>query len=253
MAQARHLRNAPIREAVMEFQFLDVSLNRAAMELLAEPYVKEQWSLQEVNAFSATLGPVSNTAAPVSLTTETTFEGLSVFDGGQRHVVQFYPNRVTVSNILSYDTWEHLEEQAERAFEAFVKAGRPEAVVRISSRFINRVPPHPQFTTYEAILERPPLPLDGLGEARVSDFLRRHVIENLENDLIANLTIGTVAPEPSEITSHTKALVIDIDVFKSCRLAPSFEDVKAEMVSVRKVKNALFFGSLKDAAVERFV
>lgn len=251
MADARHLKNAPILEAVLEFHFADAELDRPSLERLTQRFVDHGWKRQEINSFEATLGPIEPASA-VSVASNFAFQGFVVHDSDKKHFAQFHSSRVSASNAGAYETWEALEEQARPAFQAFVEAANPRAVNRISTRFINRLPPYTEFTQYGQVLERPPLPLEGLAGANVSDFLRRHVLENIEGIFSANLTLGTVAPNVGEIVGAIKPFILDIDVFAPVELTPSFEVVRVELSKLRRIKNELFFGSLKNALVEKF-
>jgi uncharacterized protein (TIGR04255 family) len=251
MAQRRDLRHPPIQEAVMQFEFEGTSLSPDQLERLAEVYVAQGWERQKIHNFQAVINTREEPQDAV-VTTNSAFLGLVVIDPQKVYRVQLLSNAVAASNTRPYSKWEVLTEYAKRAFEEFVQIARPQAVKRISARFINRIPPVPELTGFEQILERPPLPLEDLPGATVTDFLRRHVVAGLPGGFTANLTIGTVAPEAGE-GSHGKALVIDTDVFKFCHIEPNFDLLKSDLATLRSIKNTLFFGSLKNAIVEKFV
>jgi uncharacterized protein (TIGR04255 family) len=250
MALPRVLRHPPIQEAVMQFEFEGTPLELSQLESLASRYVAEGWERMEVHNLQTTLE--AGTAPVAMFTAKSALFGLVVRNVEKQHLVQLRPNVVAASNARPYESWEVLASCAELAFNRFVETARPNAVARLSARFVNRIPSFAELTEFEQILERPPLPLADLPGANVSDFLRRHVITGLEDGFSANLTIGTVAKEAGEDPGG-KALVIDTDVFKLCHTQPNFNVFRSDLATLRSIKNKLFFGSLKDAVVEKFV
>lgn len=249
MANARALRNPPIQEAVIQFQFEGVNLDKKLLASLAEPYVAKGWVQEEIHNFETALNHKSDGVELLS--SGAIFIGLVVRDPEGRHLVQLRTDSLAVSNARHYESWEALEDRARIAFEEFVAVASPPAVSRLSARFINRIPSFGELQDFDQILERPPLTVEGFPGATVADFLRRHVITGLDGGFTANLTIGTVTKEPGE-DSAGKALVIDTDVFKSLQAEPAFETLRPELGTLRSIKNRLFFGSLKEELVEKF-
>lgn len=248
MAQARPLRNPPIQEAVIQFEFAGAELDRKVLEALAGTYQALGWERHEVRSFEATFDAAEG--SPALLRADADFLGFVLSAPNGFELVQLRSTQVAGST-RRYSNWEALTALARQAFEEYVRAADPPVVSKVSARFINRVPPNPRAAAFDRILERPPLPIEGLGDAYVTDFLRRHVVAGLPGGFAANLTIGTVQREPDE-RDDGKALVIDTDVFKSCDIVPTFDLLLPELATLRMIKNQLFFGSLKEAIVETF-
>lgn len=232
----------------MQFEFAGAELGRLELEALAGVYESDGWNKSVVHRFEATLGNAEG--HPAVLQAGNDFLGFVVAAPNQYELVQLRSTQISGST-RRYENWEALTRLARRAFEEFVTLAPQTRVSRVSARFINRIAPSPQLLTFDRILERPPLPLEGLPGAEVNDFLRRHVVSGLQAGFIANLTIGTVQKEPDE-SIDGKALVIDTDVFKACDIPPKFDLLEPELDTLRSIKNALFFGSLKEAVVEKF-
>lgn len=250
MAHARSLRNPPIREAVLQFEFPGVSLGRSELETLAAPYLEKGWNKEEAHSIEATLGSRPEGAFEV-VSTDAIFAGLILRHPEGRHLVHLRASQFAVSNAQHYESWEALEGRARVVFNHYVSVSQAQLVGRVSARFINRIPAFEEFADFDAMLMRPPLPIADLPGATVTDFLRRHVVAGLDGGFTANLTIGTVIREPGEAESG-KALVIDTDVFKSLDVEPVFDSLTDELARLRSIKNALFFGSLTEAVVEKF-
>lgn len=255
MATAKPLSRAPIQEALLDILFQGAAASLPVLEDTVAPFREQGWTIKHLHMLNATLGPFQpadvTDAVPLSKVSQH-LDGVSATSSDETRVIMVRPARLTVSRVNSYDNWEELEAQTEAVFDDFVPKLRPTAVRRIAARFINRVPPNPRFASYGELLERAPQPLPSFENARISNFLRRHVVEDLPGGCIANLSIGTVVPEPGEDTSGLQALVIDIDVYKVCTLEPSFEELRGHFRQIRDLKNMLFFGSLTEHGLEQF-
>jgi uncharacterized protein (TIGR04255 family) len=247
MAEARALRNPPIQEAVIQFGFAGVDLKAEELKQLAGLYEADGWEVEELHAFEATFHPKGKP----EISAEGAFLGYLLTSPEGSDLVQLRAAQASGST-KKYNSWEALTAHARKVFERYVKLARPTAVMALSARFINRIPPYAGLEAFGEILTRPPVPLDDLPGAVISDFLRRHVVTGLDGGYTALLTIGTVEAELDEGSSG-KALVIDIDVRKNCEIEPKFDVLAADLVMLRGIKNKLFFGSLKDEIVEKFL
>ena len=248
MTEARALRNPPIQEAVIHFGFAGVDLKAQELKQLAALYEADGWEAQELHTFQATLRHSSKSEPEIS--TEGGFLGYLLTSPNGFDLVQLRGAQASGST-KKYSSWEDLTAHARIVFERYVELARPTAVSTLSARFINRIPPYAGLEAFEDILTRPPVALDDLPGATISDFLRRHVVTGLEGGYTAVLTIGTVEPDKDEDVKG-KALVIDTDVRKTCEIEPKFDELANDLVMLRGIKNKLFFGSLKDEIVEKF-
>lgn len=249
MGRARHLAKAPIAEAIMDIQFVvpDSSVNRSKAVL--GPYWHAGWEKQEQRTFSAQISPAAGeiSAGP------STLDAYGALSPDGTEVIRVGSDRVTVSRLKTYTNWEDLWARTLEAFQPFVEASCPTEVRRVGARFINRLAAADALGSYERLLERPPLMVlrEGLEGARIANFLRRHVVEDLPGGFTAILTIGSVTPAPGEQATSIGPVVLDIDVFKKCQLPIDIGVIKSEFDRIRDIKNELFFGSLTDECLER--
>lgn len=254
MARERHLARAPIQEALIEIRFKGSLANVEDLQAILTEYSASDWEVGELHTATATLAAAPG-PGPLEVRDSTNvFEGVMGSSPDKSQFVQVRPGRIVFSKVRSYVDWSDLEDGTHTLFDRYVERMKPEAVTRIASRFINRIPPNLRFGGFDELLERPPLklPHEALGGATIPRFLRRHVLEGLPGDFKATLTIGTVVPQAGEDTTRLNPFTIDIDVYKACELAPEFDGLRAEFAQIRKLKNALFFGSVTDAGVEQF-
>lgn len=253
MATARQLSKPPIQEAVIDFQLAGAQIEREGLEQIILDLNRSDWTRKAISSFEATFGPTNAEQVNEFGLTESksSFEGFALQDPDDRIFFQFRPDRVTVSHVKEYVSWDDLVAEAEQALTAYISIAKPTAIIRIAARYINRLRlPSNGFSSFEEILTRPPAaPIEG-AFGKVTDFMHRDVIRNIEGGLIATVTIATVLPSPGE---QARALLIDADVFKTCQTNPSFADVAEDLNRIREVKNRLFFGSILDSALEPYL
>src|SRR3546814_15373919 len=92
-------------------------------------------------------------------------------------IVQIRGDRLSISQVARDERWEDLVDDAAANFHSFIAVGKPMRVTRVAARFVNRIPMH--LGTFGDLLAIPPQLLPELADARVTDFVRRHVIQGL--------------------------------------------------------------------------
>lgn len=247
MARIRHLSRPPIQEAVIDFVFADSQMERDGLDGLASTFPNELWEQQRITTttLEAQVGGTEGISEP---RTTSAFEGYAMRELTGSRIVQLREDRLTVSHLVRYGRWEDLVSDAAENFRRFVEVGKPTRVTRVAARFVNRIPV--DSSSFDDLLASPPKVLPELQEARVSDFVRRHVLKGLELDFSASLTVATVTPLPSE---NSNALLIDIDVWKQVEISPDFVKFDQYLSALRSIKNAIFFGSVTERALEPFI
>lgn len=255
MGQRVHLARPPIKEAVIQFVFDDVAFGRGILSSIASQYVAEGWKQQKAEKIDAVIDAssldVEGQSAEIVMSSERSFMGYVMISADDNDRVQLRPSVVAVSK-TEYTEWDDLVSLARRAFQSYaILAGPAARVKQISTRFINRISPIRGVDSFDEILKRPPKSTDGLEEAHVADFMRRHVIQGIRGGFKANLTVGTVVWEPSDIEPG-RPLVIDIDAYIDCDLPANFDQFTENLGRLREIKNELFFGSLTEQVLARF-
>lgn len=247
MALPRHLSKPPIQEAVLDISFSDSQLERRGLDRLAATFPEERWKRETITTttFEAEIG---NAEEPVQPTASCAFEGYLLRELNGHRVVQIREDRLTISHVATYGQWDDLINDLISAFNKFVEAGQPTRITRIAARFVNRIPM--QAGSYQELLTIAPQVLPNLPGAKVTDFFRRQVIEGLESDFRATLTVATVTPLPGE---KSKALLIDIDVSKQASFGTALGDFLPSLHALRTVKNSIFFGSVTEFALEPYL
>lgn len=245
MALRKHLSKPPIQEAILDVGFIGSHLDLDGLDSLATTFPEEKWKKKSITAttFEATIDGKIGAIQPTAVSA---FEGYAMVEIVGHRIVQLREDRITCSHVNSYSDWETLESDLASVFLGFVEVGKPARISRIAARFVNRISMHGSF---DQLLTFPPQVLPGLGDAKVTDFLRRQVVRGLANDFEATITIATVTPLPNE---SSNALLIDIDVYKQVDLPPRLDSFSTDLPTLRSIKNTLFFESVTDFALEPY-
>jgi len=207
MAQYRHLKNAPITEALVDLRVqssrkIDAAGLKKLTEDLGNTYVlKGPIRVGEVN-FEST----QELAVKVA-TQELGFRFHSTDD---KFVAQFQHQGFTLSRLAPYTDWTHLKREAERLWPLYVKVVKPERVIRLACRYINnlnlRMRPGQEFS--EFLTAAPDVP-NALPQTLMS-FMQRVVIAHPEMKAI---TILTQLLEPNAAATIDKVpVILDVDV-----------------------------------------
>jgi uncharacterized protein (TIGR04255 family) len=244
MAQARHLRNAPITEALIDFR-----VSRATSPITEASLAGLQASLQDSyptsdRQFLAQFHIKGGTPQP---NPEERFRGLMFKSPDQLTIAQFRVDGFTYNRLRPYPSWEAILAEAIRLWRIYVATVGPEAITRTAVRYINRLQlPAPTIGLSE-YLEAPPRVPEGY-QAKMEGFLTR-VTLSASYGLSA---IVTTASEPSLGTSDI-TIILDIDVFsEAAELAPDDARLEPTLERLRTLKNRLFFESLTEDAVRVF-
>jgi len=245
MAQARrHLRNAPITEALIDFRvsrttnpITEASLDSLRASLQESYPITER---QSVAQFEIKAGrPQPNP--------EARFRGFMFKSPDRLRIVQFRVDGFTYNRLKPYLSWGDILPEAIRLWRIYVATVGPEAITRAAVRYINRLQlPAPTIGLSE-YLEAPPRVPEGY-QASMGGFLTR-VTLSASHGLSA---IVTTASEPSLGTSDI-TIILDIDAFSdAAELAPDDARLEPTLERLKTLKNRLFFESLTEDAVRVF-
>jgi uncharacterized protein (TIGR04255 family) len=247
MARIRHLQNAPITEAVVDFR---VSLPpdfhpdrlREARERLAQDYPQTV----ERKRMEARL-EIAGGQPKEARTRDLGFQGIWLKTEDQKTVAQFRVDGFTFNRLKPYTRWEQILPEALRLWSVYVELANPQSVTRIALRYINHMNlPSPGAELDDYIVTSPRLP-PSVPQIR-SSFATRLVLEYPERRMTANviqvLEVGVETPAPS--------LLFDIDVYRTGHFEVSATTIKEILGDLRGYKNEIFFGSLTERFVEAF-
>jgi uncharacterized protein (TIGR04255 family) len=248
MTKFPHLARAPVVEALVDFRVrpspaFDVKIFEDLNARLKDRYP----TIAPIREFLATIG--IEEGKPSGPGVVETHKGFRFEGADSRLVVMMTADGCTISRLKPYETWEKLIEEARLIWELYVSTVQPEAVIRVATRFINRVEIPLPLADFDEYLTSPPQVPKNLPQY-VSEFLSRMVI-NDPNDGIT--IVLTQALEPILQTSSYLPVLLDIDVFKGDTYEPRGLEIWKLLERFRDIKNETFFASLTPKALEMLV
>ena len=238
MSEHPHLRNAPIREALIDFRVrLPADFSHEALRVLADSLASEFPKVGPIHQFQGQIefgeeGPVAIQKGPQLL-------GYRLESPTGLDVAQIRIDGFTFSRLAPYESWDRMVEDAWVAWERYLEGLRPLGIERIATRFINRIalPPSGQLA---AVFRVPPSVSDG----RMETFLFRYQLAPMDGVS----TIVSLATEEGPDAS----VILDIDCFVRKSIATDKETLQRQLPKIRDAKNRVFFGSLTSETIERF-
>jgi len=237
-----HLTNAPIVEGLIDIRVersaaTTITGIKTACDELAGDYPSRQELHRVVAQINFSPNPTGRT-----LTTGDEPDGIILRSADEKWVVQFRLDGFTVSRLLPYGKWDDLRAKASTLWAKYSETVSPTKVIRVATRFINRVQ----------------LPI---GEPFEKTFLTNFVIAPSLPQSVAGYLLRVVIPfeEQNAISIVTQSLegnstdcILDIDTFSEHAEGFAENEMWDKLDTLREVKNRLFFGCFTEAALERF-
>jgi uncharacterized protein (TIGR04255 family) len=245
MARPRHLRNAPIAEAVIDCRVqprenLPAEFLASAAESLKERYPK----IERLESVAARIGVKEGRPIPP----DTTYAQLGVLfkTADEKNVVQFRTDGFTFNRLPPYTSWEEVFPEAMELFERYRRVADPVKVTRVAARYINRLR-FPLPVDLATFLVAPPTIPEALPQA-LQGYLSRAVLADSETN---NSVIVTQALERSADVDHVVVL-LDVDAYRDVSVEPHDEQIPMILGTLHDLKNRVFFGSITERAAEMY-
>ena len=242
-----YLTNAPIIEAIIEFQF-SVSDN-VTIEMLREvaDVLKTDFPQQEEKR-SSIFKAVIKSSGPETEVHDGGLVGISAKNSDNKNIVQLFRDRFSFSQLPPYQNWELLEEHAIKIWNIFLDKTKIDGVNRVGVRFINKIEldlPLDDFNDY--IVGAPVVP-DGLPQF-LGAFDMRLIIPNkdIEADGIINMSMSGFDKEKNVVP-----VILDVDVGKTGRMQSDEESLHKTLAELRHYKNELFFRNITERVVRKY-
>jgi len=244
MARQRHLKKAPITEALIDLrvilpsdfdaqEFSKLSDQLSAKYPKKEPrkHIRSSFGMREGKPFT---GPIED-------------KGIDAYyykSEDERNIVQFRSDGFTFNHLHPYTKWESVISEARNMWELYCSVAKPEQITRIAVRYINRLE-LPLPIEFERYLTAPPKIPDSLPQ-ELSGFLTRILIS--EDAITANIvqSLGR-----STKTDHG-VIILDIDVFEVQASGFAEDNVWSKFEQLRKFKNRIFFKSITEETVRLY-
>lgn len=248
MATYPHLTNAPIVEAITEYQVLPApDLTGEALGSFADP-LEAFPNREQLGLLSLNIGPVG-LHLPPAIQTVPGVAGYKFTSADRRHIIQARPQAFALSHLAPYTDGDTLRAEFGRLWQRFREVAQPQRIHRIGLRYINRIEmplPLRDFSDYFQLFVSLPEPLpQGLAE-----FALRAVLPDVETPGQAATVILTL--EPVGPASTAVVVLLDIDAYRIVDLAPDAAEIDDIYASLRQYKNRIFFNSLTEKALRRY-
>lgn len=236
------LTRAPIVEGLIDIRVdrapgISLAELKSACDQLAEEFPSRQERRMWMGEF--TLSPGAGTSVS-SMVQEP--DGIILRTADEKWVAQFRMDGFTLSRLNPYTSWGDLRAKALELWSRYQAAAKPRRVVRVASRFINRValPPGSPFekTFATTFLLAPELP------QAVAGYLLRVIIPFEPEHAMAIVT-QSLDPSGSEC-------IFDLDAYSERAEGLTEGEIWQRLDMLRDIKNRVFFGSLTAEALERF-
>jgi len=247
MPTPRHLKNAPITEAILDFRVKARSDLRpvdftAVKDRLSNrlPKVEEMRGLKTIIQVEKGQGqpPVVQDVGP---------QGYWFKSQDEKVIAQFRIDGFTLNRLRPYTSWEDIFPQAMELWRFYLEVAKPLAVIRLAVRYINHVPLPLGAGKFENYLRAAPVIPSELPQY-VNSFLTRVTIHNPEVGVSAHVT---QALQPIS-DAHGLTVILDIDAYKEADWLPRDPAIEDTFIQLRRFKNLIFFNSLTDQTLGQF-
>jgi uncharacterized protein (TIGR04255 family) len=244
MATPRHLRKAPIIEALIDIRVepptaATADTFRDLKEVLANryPVVNDQRGASA--RIEIRRGKV------ITEVDQLGSQGLSFHASDGKTVAQFRADGFTLNRLKPYQDWPTLWDEARSLWPLYVERAKPAGVTRLALRYINELQlplePGEDFGLY---LAAPPnIPAD-LTQS-LGDFLVRVQLHQPSNDLAATVT-QKLAPKTPDAPVR---VWLDIDVYRVAPFTVEVSVIEPVFGQLHDFKNSIFFSYITDRTV----
>ena len=244
-AAIRHLRNAPITEAIVDLRVVQrkefaAETLREAKDRLAPTYpiCIERKGTESLVDFAEGC-PRGVRSRDLGL------QGVWLKTPDEKNIAQFRVDGFTFNRLKPYTSWDELLPEALKLWRAYVELVKPEAVTRVALRYINHLslPPAPGDLD-EYLTAGPRLP-SSIPQV-LNSFSSRVVVQDPERELSANVTQALEVG----VQSAAPTLLLDIDAYRTGEFSTSEGALLPILSDLRTYKNAVFFGSLTEKLIK---
>lgn len=230
-----HLGNAPIVEAVIEFQVVSIETwNHVALrDQLKSRLLPDYPNLQEGHQMQFILG-LPRPAQDLGCI------GIRALSSDGYYIAQFNQSGFVLSRVKKYDRWETFCQETNRLWDIYRELLKPTAIKRIGVRFINRMSAdYPKRDFLKFFRDAPKR--KQVCNWDLENFLHRDVLHIPNTDYRVNL-VKTVVSSPEK--GNEVAAVLDCDVFYDKQLSCEWIDISKHLKAMRWAKNTVFYKNI---------
>ena len=245
MARQRHLNSAPIREALIDFQFdhpvtLDLIEEFSNFHSDKYPLKTDLW--QSIIGIEVHGIDAKNNSKVDRL-------GKRLSSEQHSFILQVRKNGFTVSRLNPYKDWNELKSETLKLWNKFMEIAKIDSVNRVAVRYINELKLPLPVMDFGDYLVCPPEVPKALPQA-INGFMTRVVIPSEEDR--SEVAVVTQALESNSRDQSNISVILDIDIFKIWDIPISGSLVWSCLDKLREKKNMIFFEHLQERTVELY-
>ena len=248
MAEVRHLNNAPITEAIIDFRVKLPSEFKVETFLELKNTIGDRFpKVEDRKLFSSQFEIKKGEPQPPSAKYHGV-QGYFFKPEADKKVAQFRIDGFTFSRLKPYTNWEEMFDEARELWGMYCEIAEPEAVTRLAARYINHINiPLPIDDLSDYFTASPKIPENVQGV--ISGFLSKVVVYDQELDVATNIV---QALEKSTKPDKYITVVLDIDSFKTGDFYANNGEMWEIFANLRNIKNQIFFSSITDETARLF-
>lgn len=251
MLAVRHLRNAPITEAIVDFRV------KARPDCKAEDFAKLREQLvdqfpqvDEQRGFQAVFG-FREAGRPAPSTKDLGLRGLFFKSKDRLNIAQFRIDGFTYNRLKPYTSWEEIFPKALELWRLYARTALPSHVTRLALRYINHIDLPDELRRTEEVMKAPP-PIPEELPLFASNFVTRLTVHDPDAHVASHIT-QAFERNPNR---QNAILLLDIDAFYQEDLDMSDEQTESQISEIfgklHDFKNQIFFASLTEQVIRSF-
>jgi uncharacterized protein (TIGR04255 family) len=247
MPDPRHLRNAPITEAIIDFRVkARTGFRSEEFSSLRTPLAERFPKVDEHRGLQATFEMIKGQGQP-PVVRDIGLQGYFFKTPDGKTIAQFRVDGFTFNRLHPYTSWQELFPQAMELWRLYSSISKLEVITRLAVRYINRIVLPPGAVVFENYLRASPVIPPELPQ-HIRGFLTRVTIYDPERDNAAHVAqaLETRTPE------HQLAVILDIDAYKQREFSTDDPMIEQTFEQLRAFKNLIFFNSLTDNTLREF-
>lgn len=249
MAQHRHLKYAPIREAVIEIRTIaSENINIDEFNLNSPDFSLEGYVHKDVvKSGGFKIEIKEGEVIPSTLSEQLLGYRCDSTDG--KYVVNFQKTRYVISRLAPYEDWEKFINEAKRIWNVYVEKSQPVKVVRIATRFVNIINIPLPINDFGDFFIAPPVLPEALPQA-LSSFMSRFVFPHEDMKYAATITQSFEKIE-KQLECEVAPVIFDIDVYLNEQIDVN-DKIWEHLDNLRIFKNRIFFECLTEKTLSLF-
>jgi len=247
MPDQRHLRNAPITEAIIDFRVkARTAFRPEEFAGLRTPLAERFPNVDERRGLHTTFDMIERPGQP-PVVKDLGLQGYFFKTSDKKTIAQFRVDGFTFNRLHPYTSWEELFPQAMDLWRVYSSIAKPDVITRLAVRYINRIVLPAGPIAFETYLRAAPVIPPELPQY-ISGFLTRVTIHDPRTDIAAHVAQALEASPPG----NQLAVILDIDAYKQREFPTDDPGIEQTFGQLRAFKNLIFFNSLTDDTLRGF-